>query len=350
MVNIGQDLADLWSRLPPLTLSIAILIGIAPLLFVQVIYDPFWYVANTLSAWWVLAFILFIMIGYFSTYVFYLKGESSPDLGKVAGVIAVIFFVLASIVMHALNYQALLPEKWFKWHFREMYVDTSGGSLHAFQLPRFLHFMIPAFAMTGILFMLYAWYFKEREDFDKNYLSWVGSMGAKLAFIASLIQAGVGFWWLLSLPPKFNFMTNPFFLLALLSGLILLAFLYKAQSDPVKNAIPALILSFVVVLLMSAAREALRVLYIAEVNYSVSDYKVNLDWGSTILFLLTFIMGLVVISYQLAVAFYSGRSSKVLEETPTLAKWGNLSIILLILWILIVGGLGIIITIKNFLM
>ncbi|MCX7613039.1 MAG: hypothetical protein N2Z40_02290 [Caldimicrobium sp.] len=101
---------------------------------------------------------------------------------------------------------------------------------------------------------------------------------------------------------------------------------------------------------MSAAREAIRVLYVAEVNYSVSAYKVNLDGGSTILFLLTFIMGGVVISYQLAVAFYSGRSSKVLVETPALAKWGNLSIIFLILWILIVGGLGIIITIKNFLM
>lgn len=347
---------EFWTRLSrsmvkatAINLSVAILMGIAPLLFVQVIYDPFWYVSNTLSAWWVLGFLLFIMIAYFSTYIFYLKGDSSPGLGKITGIIAVIFFVLAGYTMHALNYQALTPEKWMEWYIKGTNVDTSGSNLYAFQLPRFLHFMIPAFAMTGILFMLYAWYFRERDDFDKNYLEWVGKMGAKLAFIFSLIQAGAGFWWLLSLPPKFNFMTNPFFLLALASAIALLAFLYKAQQDPVKNALPAFALAFVVVLLMSTAREALRVLYLAEVNYSPYTYKVNLDWGSTILFFLTFLMGLVVISYQLAVAYFSGRISKVLEETPTLAKWGKVSILLLILWILVVGGFGIILTIKNYL-
>lgn len=346
-----------WARLSkslvkatPITNSVAILIGIAPLLFYQVVYDPFWYVSNTLSAWWVLGFLLFLMIGYFAAYIFYLKGESSPGLGKLAGIVTVVMFFLVAFTMHNLNYQALLPEKWFSWYIKGLEVDTSGSSLHAFQLPRLLHFLVPAFAMIGIYFMLYAWYFSKREDFSPDYLNWVGTLGAKLALYASLIQALVGFWWLFSVPAKFSFHTNPFFLLAFLSALVLLAFLFKAQRDPAKNAIPAFILAFITVLLMASAREALRVLYFAEVKYSPFDYKVNLDLGSTALFFVTFLMGLVIIGYQVAVAFLSGRSTKILEETPGLNKWGKISIALLLLWLIVVAGLGIIITFKNYIL
>ena len=38
-------------RATTVNLSMTILLGIAPLLFVQVIYDPFWYASNMLSAW-----------------------------------------------------------------------------------------------------------------------------------------------------------------------------------------------------------------------------------------------------------------------------------------------------------
>lgn len=344
-----------WSRLTkslikvtPITNSVAILIGIAPLLFVQVVYDPFWYVSNTLSAWWVIGFILFLLIAYFCAYIFYFKYESSPGLGKLAGFVSLLMFLISAFTIHALNYQALLPEKWLGWYIKGLEVNTSGTTLHAFQLPRLLHFLVPAFAMIGIYFMLYAWYFSKREDFSSDYLRWVANLGAKLALYGSLVQAVVGFWWLLSVPSKFNFHTNPFFILAFVSAIGLLAYLFKAQRDPIKSAIPAFLLAFITILFMATAREALRTLYLAEVNYSPLNYKVNLDWGSTILFFATFIMGLVVIGYQVAVAYLSGRQTKVLEETPQLRKWGNLSIALLVAWLIVVAGLGLFITIRNF--
>lgn len=344
-----------WSRLTkslikvtPITNSVAILIGIAPLLFVQVVYDPFWYVSNTLSAWWVIGFILFLLIAYSSAYVFYFKYESSPEVGKLAGLIAVVMFVLSAYVMHSLNYQALLPEKWLSWYIKGLEVDTSGTSLHASQIPRLLHFLVPAFAMIGIYFMLYAWYFSKREDFSADYLNWVANLGAKLALYGSLVQAVVGFWWLLSVPSKFSFHTNPFFILALLSAIVLIAYLFKAQKNPISSAVPSIVLAFITILFMASAREALRLLYLTEVNYSPFTYKVNIDWGSTVLFFATFIMGLVIVGYQVVVAYLSGRQTRVLEETPQLRKWGSLSIALLLAWLVIVAGLGIIITIRNF--
>ena len=268
------------------------LLGVAPLLFVQVIYDPFWYASNLLSAAWVIGFIVVMMTGYSFLYVFYLKGKKGGRKGwAYFGAISVTLFLLAGLIMHALGYQLLQPEKWYQWYIRETAVDTSGLSLHAFQLPRFLHFIIPSLAMTGVFLMLYAWYFKDRGDKDRAYLEQVGAMGAKMAFLFTLLQALVGFWWLLSLPAELDFLNNPFFLVATAFGIALLFFLYYAQKDPLKYAVPSGVGSFLAILAMSYNREALRMEYLGRFGYSIFDYKVNVDWASTLLFVVTFLMG-----------------------------------------------------------
>jgi len=330
--------------------SMAMLLGVAPLLFVQVVYDPFWYVSNTLSAGWVIGFVFIMMLAYSLTYVFYLKRDFRGKGFAMFGIIAFLLFLFSGIIMHVLGYQLLLPEKWLSWYIMGNTVDTSGTSLHAFQLSRFLHFIIPSFAMTGIFLMLYAWYFKGREDFDRGYLDWVGKMGAKMAFVFTAIQAGVGFWWLFSLPLEFKFFTNPFFLAGAGLGVSLLFFLNHAQKDPVKYAIPAILGAFVTIFAMSYAREALRMEYLGRFDYSIFNYKLNIDWGSTALFLSTFVMGLVIIGYLLSVVYKSGRVSGEYVATPSMNKWGRLSIALLLSWIAVVAGLGIIISVKNYLL
>lgn len=330
-------------------ISMAMLLGVAPLLFVQVVYDPFWYASNTLSAAWVIGFIFIMMLGYSLTYVFYLKRDSRGGGFAIFGVIAFALFLLSGIIMHALGYQLLQPEKWLQWYVRGNSVDTSGTSLHAFQLPRFLHFIIPSFAMTGIFLMLYAWYFKNRTDFNKGYLEWVGRTGAKMAFTFTAIQAIVGFWWLFSLPGEFNFFTSPFFLIGAGLGLVLLFFLNNARKDPVKYAVPGIVLAFLTVFGMSYTREALRMEYLGRFDYSIFNYKLNIDWGSTALFLTTFVMGLSIIGYLISVAYKSGRVTGEFTATPSMNKWGRISIVLLLIWIVVVAGLGVIISLKNYL-
>lgn len=65
-----------------IAVSVAIVLGVAPLLFVQVIYDPFWYTSNVLSAWWVIGFIGLLIVGYIAMYAFYWK---NPDLAQMGG-------------------------------------------------------------------------------------------------------------------------------------------------------------------------------------------------------------------------------------------------------------------------
>ncbi|MBI4710336.1 MAG: hypothetical protein HY759_04445 [Nitrospirae bacterium] len=153
----------------------------------------------------------------------------------------------------------------------------------------------------------------------------------------------------MSLPGEFNFISNPIFMSGAGLGLVLLALLYKAQNAPLKYAVPAVTGALLTILGMSYAREALRMKYAGRFGYSIFDYKLNIDWGSTVLFLGTFVMGLIIIAYLLSIAYKSGRTAGLYDATPLMHKWGRASIVLLLMWIVIVAGLGIIISVRNYL-
>lgn len=299
------------ARASTVNLSLAIVLGVAPLLFVQVIYDPFWYFSNVLSGWWAMGFLLFICIAFLALYVFYLKrGENIEGYGFF-GAIALVMLALTAITISALSVQSLHPEKWDSWYLIGKHMNTAGTALHDLNIARLLHFIVPSFAITGIFLMLYSWYFEPRKDFDHEYLTWVGKTGAKLALYFTLLQIVVGVWWLLTIPKNLDFLTNPALLGGAAVGVVTLVILVGAQKNPQKQAIPVAFVAFLAVLAMSITREVLRMEYLGKFNYSIYTYKLNLDWGSTFLFFATFVMGLIVISYPIIIAFKLGRGTDV---------------------------------------
>lgn len=326
--------------------SSAMLLGVAPLLFVQVIYDPFWYASSSLSAAWVIGFVFIMLAGYGSLYfAVYQGGDGDRSAGF--GAFAFACFLTAGFIMHVLGFQLLQPEKWLGWYTSHGAAATSGTVLHDFSLPRFAHFIIPAFAVTGVFLMLYAWYFRPRPDMDAGYLDWTGRLGAKLAFHAATVQIASGFLWLLVLPHELRFHAHPLLALAVLLGAALLTLLHFARKDPDRFAVPAAALMLATVLEMAAAREALRVRYLARFGYTIFEHRLNLDWGSTSLFFGTFVPCVAVLAYLLAVAFQSGRAAGRWEAGPRMKAWGRASIGLLLAWIVVVAGLGLAITLRS---
>lgn len=340
-------LAGGMARAATANVSGAILLGVAPLLFVQVIYDPFWYASSNLSAAWAIGFIFILMAGYASLY---LARDAKDDASSGFAAFAFAMFLTAGFIMHVLGYQLLQPEKWLGWYTSHGAASTAGTVLHDFSLPRFLHFIAPAFAVTGVLLMLYSWYFRVRTDMDAAYLDWAGRLGAKMAFHATTFEVVTGFLWLMVLPLELRFHSHPLFLLGVVLGLGLMGYLYHAQrqeKDHYRFAWPAAAGMLVAVLEMAAAREALRIRYLSRFGYSIADHRLNLDWGSTALFFGTFALCLIVLSYILAVAYQSGRVAGRWEAGPRMRMWGRASIGILAAWIAVIAGLGIAITLRN---
>ncbi|HIE08108.1 MAG TPA: hypothetical protein EYP64_08690 [Desulfarculaceae bacterium] len=297
------------AKIATIALSTAIVIGVAPLLFVQVIYDPFWYASNLLSAWWAMAFLLFVTLGFLAHYVFYLKRQKHPQSYGIFGILALLFLLAAGVVMSMLSVQALVPGSWLEWYTANGNLATTGTGFYQFKLGRFTHFIIPAFINTGIFMMLYAWYFRPRSDFDGAYLDWVGRAGVKVAKIATMIEVMIGFWWLMEIPAGLGFMRNHWLWAGSLLGFLLIFGLMKAEKEPERFAVPMALFSFVAVLGMCITREVLRMAYVGAFKYSIYDYPVNIDWGSTVLFFATFVMGLLVMAYPLIVVFKLGRGT-----------------------------------------
>jgi hypothetical protein len=112
--------------------------------------------------------------------------------------------------------------------------------------------------------------------------------------------------------------------------------------------VPAGVWAFVTILAMSYARELLRMRYVGRYGYSLFDYKINPDFWSTALFLCTFVAGVFVVSYQVYIAYASGRTTGQYIASPVVHKWGNAGLALLLLWIAAVAGLGIAVSVKNY--
>ncbi len=345
----GLRLAKALGRVLTVGMSIAIVLGVAPLLFVQVIYDPFWYTATTLSAFWALLFLVVITLAFYAGYGFYLGNRKADVSSAKTGwaLVAAGLLLFTALFIHMLSMEQLMPQHWKEWIVAANgTVSYSGGEFHGVELGRLLHILIPSFAVTGVFLMLYAAYFDKREDYDPKYLEYVGQKGAWMAFWASAIAIGAGFWWLGLIPKEFNFARNPLFLAGAALGVVTTAYIGSSVYKPKEKAINCALLMFLTIFVMSCAREALRMKHMSQVGYSIYDYPVNADWPSTILFLGTFVMGLFVLYFPAVAAFQAGKvkSGEVATLDPSI---GKKAVGAMIGWFVIVAGLGIIVSLKN---
>lgn len=347
--DYSTRLAKALGRVITVSFSIAIVLGVAPLLFVQVIYDPFWYTANTMSAFYALLFLAVVTVGFYAGYAFYL-GNRKNDAATFKtgwGWLALMAVLVAGTLIHMLSMEQLMPAEWKNWVITpEGHYLTGGGQFHGVAPGRLLHILLPSFAVTGVFMMLYAVYFRKRPDYDPEYLDYVAKRGVNLAFVFSVVAAAAGFWWAGEIPGEFHFLQNPFFIAGAIGGIALTAYLGMAHMNPEKYAIRAAIAMFVVIFVMCAAREGLRMDYAGAAGYSIFDYKVNVDWPSTLLFLVSFVMGLYVLCFPAIAAFRAGRApaGEVVTIEPS---HGKRAVTCLIVWFAVVAGLGLIISLKN---
>jgi hypothetical protein len=103
-----RQLAAAMLGVAKVAVSVAVVLGVAPLLFVQVIYDPFWYTSNVLSAWWVIGFIVILTVGYLLMYVFYAKNHHLAEeetLCSGSMILSLVLMLVVGFIMHVLTVQ-----------------------------------------------------------------------------------------------------------------------------------------------------------------------------------------------------------------------------------------------------
>ncbi len=336
------------TKIAKISFSLAIVFGVAPLLFTQVIYDPLWYTANNLSASWVITFIPILIVAYYMLYIFYFKNkEGAPKWIIIFPVLSIVLVMAAGFIMHIFSYAELFPDKWVDWYTNGgESMNTGGWAIYAYNIPRYLFFMLLSFAVTGIYMSLYSWYFRKRKDIDQEYLETFAKKGTG-------ITLGFGMLSIVSLITYLvmdGFIGHPVTVAAVLVLVLTLAFVFFARNEPVKYALLSMGFGFVTLLGVSIMREAIRMTSVEKFGYSIYEYKVVLDSLGPILFLGTLSVGISLFVFMLYTTYRAGQTEGVFEASKDekASKFWTYSFAILITYIIVFVGAGLFIIGKNF--
>lgn len=340
-----RRLAAAMTTTAKIAVSVAVVLGVAPLLFVQVIYDPFWYTSNVLSAWWVIGFILLLIAGYMALYFFYSRNHHLEDPRQDARsgwslVAALALFLVVGFIMHVLTQQMLSPEKWMAWYAPNGVIDPSGRTLHDYNLWRFGFFIVLAAPVTGAWLFAYRRYLGAGQLADAAYLQWVGRLAGRMLNVGGLIALALFAGWMSTLPANIaSFATSPIVLLsvALLLFTVLLPALLGQRTLNSSLGYAPFALGAVALIAVAALREVLRWTVLKGVHgYDVFTYPVHMDWYSNVLFFATFaLIGGSTLAYFLAVAWKVGQTPKgqIYTPSPFIDRIGTASLWLIGIWI-----------------
>ncbi|OYY73553.1 MAG: hypothetical protein B7Y40_08890 [Gammaproteobacteria bacterium 28-57-27] len=343
-------LSEAMTKVAKVGVSLLVVLGVAPLLFTQTIYDPQWYASNLLSASWVIGFIFTLTIGYLAWFAFYLKnhGEHAPGWIFWLGAFGLAMFLLDGFIMHMLTYQGLHPEQWLEWYTPGGHVDMSGAGIHAYELPRFGFFMAMSVTVFGAFMIAYGDYFKVRTDRSPAYLAFARSLGNNIAITGTALQVVFLLWWLMDVPAELHIWAHPMTWLLLVYLGVLFAAVWVARGETEGQGYRLLPMSVGMAALVAIFREVLRMAYMAPFQYNILDYKVNWDVPSFVLFLFTIIgVGGLMGGFIITLVYKAGRVKGAYQADATVAKLGTGSVAATVIWVMTFLSVGIWIWLRN---
>ncbi len=282
-------------------ISLTITTGIAPLLFIQVIYQQYFYAATILIAGIWFAMVILLVLGYYAAYLYKFRGAPATGRGGGfwLGLSAVMFLVIAMIHV-AVNLVSAQPEKWAGLADSEWSVLADPT-----YWPRLFHFVLAGIAFAALVA---AWWAVRQAnsgaDVENN--SEIARYCWSWALWATVLQVADGFLLLMLLPRpvlgglmRGGAATLGPLTVAIVLGIGLLVMLARSR-NPVENAglvsgtLGAMVLTIAV---MSVTRHQVRELYLAATARQY-EFVVVPQWGNFLLFAVLLIAGLATVAYM----------------------------------------------------
>jgi hypothetical protein len=282
----------------PSFMAATISLGIAPLLFVQVLYGQYFYTSSILMAWpWFLVIVLLIAAYYGFYFVSYRAQQRPRAAGRVMLFSTTLVLVIGFIYTNNITL-GLVPSRWMHKYFS----GASGWHLNLTEptlFPRYLHFMTAAVAVGGLLLVLMAW---AKWKQDREYARALFQFGGKAFLYATMAQILVGIGFLVSLPRDLrmlymgdNTLATALFGFGVLGALLSIYLMSEAlRKENIRlAAIGVTGLTGLVVLTMCIMRDILRDAYLKP-YFHPQEFAVKTQWSPMLLFLGLFVAGAVL--------------------------------------------------------
>ena len=181
----------------PLGFSYLVTFGIPPLLFVQVMYGPFFYSSSVLiGAFWI-GVIPLLMVGYGATYGHRLTRKDHPKMQPwILGSGLLAMLCIGFIYVNNLTL-SMVPERWM-----EMYrAHPGGGTLNLGEptlVPRILLVLGPGLAVAGLALVIRAAWLRRRGQPELARAT--HRLGVRSLLVAALVEVLAAMGMLATLP------------------------------------------------------------------------------------------------------------------------------------------------------
>ena len=304
----GEDdhrsaLADRLVTINTFGISLTITTGIAPLLFVQVLFPQFFYTATILLGWIWFALLVSLMVGYYAVYA-YKFGRARAARSRAGGagwlVAAAVLFLLVAMTQVAVNLIHAQPEGWADFARSPLLVLGDGA-----YWPRLLHFVLAALSLSAGAI---AWWSVRQAG--KGIAPDLNGRMARYAWRwllwATVAQIAGGFVLLMVLPAEVmsGFMRGGAATLvplglAILLGLGLLMMLARVtepveEPGAVTGTLAALTLAIAI---MAVTRHQIRTIYLAPFTDGLVVPEAA-QWGNFLLFAVLLVAGLATVAFM----------------------------------------------------
>lgn len=274
-------------KLFPNAMAATVTIGVAPLLFVQLVYPKQIYAASIISGWFWLMIFVVAMIGYYFLYALSFK-QTTESRQK----------IYLSIVLACLLYVSYIYSSVFALGekpnlYKLLYTQGQGGTIInpdiGTYIFRWLHMITGAVTVGGFFVALFGKDNDSAFKTGKNFYLW-GMIAAIVTGLAYMLGLGE-----LMKP----FMKSPAIWLVTLSFVLSLGSLHFLFKKRFVFASAMLSVSFVS---MVVTRHIVRKLALVG-YYDPSEMAVNPQWSPFLIFLLFFVLAIATVWYMLRLYF-----------------------------------------------
>jgi hypothetical protein len=289
-----HELSHELAKALPFLLAFTVNLGVAPLLFVNVIYGHLLYSSTVLMGLYWLAVIPLLIIAYYLAYFYDFSFKKLGNLAMFVLLPALVLLLVVGFIFSNNMTMMISPASWSRWF------TSPGGTLLNLAdptlLPRYLHIITGSLAVGGLFTALYAATVLKSDP----EVSEAGQrLGMQLFFWLTLLQLGLGSWFLLSLPKQtmMRFMGGGTIATGLLTIGILLT-LATLITGYKRLVMPSLWLTLPLVYVMSFMRDVVRGNFLHS-YFDPTSVPVQVQWSPLVLFLISLVLGIAVIVWML---------------------------------------------------
>lgn len=323
-----------------ISVSLLIVLGVAPLLFTQVIYDPNWYTVNTLSGLWVVIFIYSLLVAYSMYYWYYYANKKESKSSTIIGTISFLLLLFCGLIMHMFSVQTIQPDKWMQWYAPNGVVNTSGTNFHTESI-RYIFFILLSIPAVGLFLQNYSDFLKGNKKFNEEFITYTKNIGSKIASFGIILSLFVFIYWAYSI----NKSVDTFSFIIYISFLILLILVRNLNNSYISSLI------FIVnILLISGFREYIKYNIMNSFGYDIYSYPLNIEWASISMFVLTFAsLGGIGVTFIASMTWKIGKNNGYFDASKdrTITLMANTLLWILSIWCIIYFAWGFYTIFKN---